>query len=225
MEDSILSRPVGPILSSSSLYSSSFARMCRGPVKFISEYSQSEEASKALRMAEGSYLYADPVISSHIPLYDLHVPKIHAFIGEGYINHNTTLARVFAKAVNCFGRGRRGIPSKTNRIGHRSVCGGDTSPTSTEELNRPAGSVPAKGWTEVDYPFPEAPAGERRSSGEPSVHGVEEWTETDYPLPPFGGNDYQGRAYQAAADGRVVPLKSWPVVAKVAKPTKRRPTR
>lgn len=48
------------------------------------------------------------------------------------------------------------------------------------------------------------------------MHGAEEWTEANYPLPPKGGNDYQGRStYQAAADGRVVPLKSWPVVAKV----------
>ncbi len=128
MEDSILSRLVGPILSSHSLYSPALAGMCRGPIPYISECSQSEESSEALKMAEGSFLYADPVISveagDEIPLYDLNIPSIHAFIDEGYINHNTTLARVFAKAVNCFGRE---VPSKANRNRHRIVRRGQTS--------------------------------------------------------------------------------------------------
>ena len=49
--------------------------------------------------------FADPVAQvlrmSPQPLYDMNIPKVHAFSANGLIVHNTTLARVFAKAVNC----------------------------------------------------------------------------------------------------------------------------
>jgi DNA polymerase III delta prime subunit len=102
MKNSILSQLVDPVLCP---YSQKLARSCKGEAQKISEYLLDEKSAVVLRRTRRSALFADQVVSvelvDSIPLYDLTVPKVHAFIGDGYINHNTTLAKIFAKAVNC----------------------------------------------------------------------------------------------------------------------------
>lgn len=46
-------------------------------------------------------LKVDKVTYSYKDVYDLTVPGAEEFYAQGTINHNTTLARIFAKAVNC----------------------------------------------------------------------------------------------------------------------------
>ncbi len=71
VKNSFLSQIVGPDLCP---YDQPLAKGYKGEIKYISEYSRSEEASEALRLTgkKGSVLYADRIVfveaSSQIPL-------------------------------------------------------------------------------------------------------------------------------------------------------------
>jgi hypothetical protein len=91
MKDSILSQLVGPVLCPydpclASIRAWDFSR--EADINY--GYTLSEEASEALSLVvkPGCALYADLIVSveagDSIPLYDPHVPEVHAFIGEGY---------------------------------------------------------------------------------------------------------------------------------------------
>ena len=78
----------------------------------ISHLCGKADSGSALKALESAFTrdglsvpFADPVAQvwrmMPQPLYDLNIPKVHAFSANGLIVHNTTLARVFAKAVNC----------------------------------------------------------------------------------------------------------------------------
>lgn len=48
-----------------------------------------------------SHVKITSIYSSVEDVYDLSVPSVHEFYAQGTYNHNTTLARIFARAMNC----------------------------------------------------------------------------------------------------------------------------
>jgi hypothetical protein len=92
-DSSILSQLVDPDHCS---YDQCIADGCRGDIMYSMEYPRSDEASETIKLAEegGGTLYSDQVTSAdadvRIPLYVTHVPPIHAFIGDGYIQRGST---------------------------------------------------------------------------------------------------------------------------------------
>jgi len=79
-------------------------RPSRNKLRICGEVFNSQEI---LNLAT-SDLYWDKIIqieyTGKYPVYDLVVPETHNFVANDFIVHNTTLARIFAKAVNCKNR-------------------------------------------------------------------------------------------------------------------------
>lgn len=71
----------------------------------------------------------DPIVyirTEKATVYDVSVPTTHLFMSQNVVNHNTTLSRIFAKALNCESFKRTG-----DVCGECAGCREAASPTST----------------------------------------------------------------------------------------------
>lgn len=81
------------------------------------------------RFAEVDGHILDPVVEvtqTWSAVYDVSVPSTHLFVSQNVVNHNTTLSRIFAKALNCSAFRQTG-----DVCGECAGCREADSPTST----------------------------------------------------------------------------------------------